>query len=735
MKKWRFLQDGVKIVRRYRTSVFLQLGVGIVLTVGMFFFMRVHEAARATAEEVIQTRHLVSFIQHAWANHLDQLGLAGDFLTQKPPASSRSLEVMAQSILAAHPAFLGLAWLPHASQEGRETENFPITWLEPGGRESGLLGLDMMANPVSAPAMRAARTSGEAMATSRITLGVQGKKFFGCLVFQPIFQRREAGGSTPKISERFLVGFVMAFFDVEAMVSTAVGRINGFSPLSFDLVDESASLDSSKRKLHWARQTGLTGTLTEPPFRQPARERLMLGGQPWSVGYAGNETRRHLGLAPWLTLAGGLALTLFLTMLSLTLTGSTEAMTRMKEHLNQEAADRTKVEGQFLHAQRMESVSRLVSGLAHDLKNHLTVIAGYTSLVRETLPEGDAKHTDLGQVMQAADQARTLTHHLMTFAHQPASEPGRLNLCETLTAMEGLLRQSVGEDLEWSFHVAPDVGWIRVDQAHLQQALINLVLNAREAMPKGGRLSLEASKVKWDQASTVGSTVLLPGHYVQVMIKDNGIGMPEALRARVVNTASTTKEGRSGLGLSAVYRIVKHYGGGIEVQSQEGLGTVVKLFFPSIQPTSEGPAPATSERSSGNPKTILVVEDEAAVRGLAVRVLREKGYEVWEASSGEEALQLIFDRADQPIDLLITDAVMPRMGGWALMEKVRNLHPSAKMLLTSGYTSAALEDGHLRSDVLFLQKPFSPSALTQMVYEIFSLPDVLQGSVSEIKEE
>lgn len=386
--------------------------------------------------------------------------------------------------------------------------------------------------------------------------------------------------------------------------------------------------------------------------------------------------------------------------------------------------DRLRIQDQFLQAQKLESVGRLAGGVAHDFNNMLSIIIGYAEMLEDEMPPGHPSRELADEIIKAGVRARDLTRQLLAFSRKQVLQPEVLDLNEIIRSLEKSLLRLIGEDIQLEVRLARRVAPIQADPVQLQQILMNLAVNARDAMPDGGVLTLGTTEVTVGVDPVATPATLPPGQYVMVTVEDNGTGMTDEVKARIFEPFFTTKEqGKgTGLGLSTVYGIVKQSGGDIGFESSEGKGTVFRIFFRpaetpgssriySVQSIGEGTTPAGRE-------SILFVEDEPGLRAMVERMLREAGYRVWGAGDGVEALDL-FQRQGLRPDLVISDMVMPRMGGIELAQKLRELVPDLKLLYVSGYTpdhllsdSTVLEGGH------YLQKPFQVTELLGKVREI-----------------
>ena len=384
-------------------------------------------------------------------------------------------------------------------------------------------------------------------------------------------------------------------------------------------------------------------------------------------------------------------------------------------------SERKRLEERLHRSQKLEAIGRLAGGVAHDFNNLLTAINGYASFARDSLPEGDPAREDIGQVLRAAGRATDLTRQLLAFSRRQIIDPQAVNLNELVLNLERMLRRLISESIEFEIVPAPNLWTVRVDAGQMEQVLMNLVVNASDAMPEGGRLTIETANVRLDGAYAQEHVSVVPGDYVMLAVSDTGCGMSEEVKVHLFEPFFTTKDlGKgTGLGLATCYGVVKQNGGNIWCYSELGRGTTFKIYLPAIreEPRSLVGGEEEEELPTGT-QTVLLVEDEEAVRSFTARVLRGLGYRVSAVSNGDEALALAEGPGARPVDLLLTDVVMPRMGGEELARRLKAIHPRLKVLYISGYTANGIvRQGILEDNLAFLQKPFSRAALARKVRE------------------
>jgi PAS domain S-box-containing protein len=390
------------------------------------------------------------------------------------------------------------------------------------------------------------------------------------------------------------------------------------------------------------------------------------------------------------------------------------------EAIAEDVTDRRALEDQFRQAQKMEAVGRLAGGVAHDFNNLLMVIGGYAEVILSQLPSDHPLHEKGKAIQQAADRATTLTRQLLAFSRKQLLELKVVDVNAIVQDMERLLSPLIGENVKLATVLAPQATLTRADAGQLEQVLMNLVVNGKDAMPGGGALTIQTQTAVVDGSHRREQQFIRPGNYVVLSVSDTGMGMDKETQSRIFEPFFTTKEkGKgTGLGLSTVYGIVKQSGGYVMVQSEKGQGSTFQIYLPQVDGTAEDNSSPAPDAALGGSETVLLVEDEDSVRQLVRDTLEAKGYSVLEAKSGEDGLETA-RRHQGTIQLVITDVVMPGMGGRELVKRLAETKPTTKVLYLSGYTEDTIvSDGSIEGGTAFLQKPFSLQNLSRKVREV-----------------
>ena len=390
---------------------------------------------------------------------------------------------------------------------------------------------------------------------------------------------------------------------------------------------------------------------------------------------------------------------------------------------SRDVTERKKLEEQFQQSQKVQAIGQLAGGVAHDFNNILTAILGYSDVTLKQLSPNHVLHQNVSEIRKAAERAASLTRQLLAFSRKQVLQPRVLNLNLVVRDMDNMLRRLLGEHMDLVAVLPENVGRIKADPGQVEQIIMNLAVNARDAMPGGGKLTIETKNLSLDHEYCRLRPEVVPGDYVMLAVSDNGTGMTPEVQARIFEPFFTTKktgEG-TGLGLATCHGIVKQSGGHIAVYSERGHGTTFKVLFPRIAAPVDAPKaaqPSPQEMEHGT-ETVLLVEDEPMLRELGCMVLGELGYRVLNACNGVDALRVLAEHSGESIDLLVTDVVMPEMGGTELAVQMRTRSPRTKVLFCSGYTEDAItRDGLLQPGTSFMQKPYSVATLAGRVREV-----------------
>ena len=606
--------------------------------------------------------------------------------------------------------------------EGQRDEYEPVVYLEPqDSRNRIALGYDMFSEPVRRGAMERARDTGLPASTGRTTLVFDfgSSNPAGFIIYMARYRR---GMPTETVGDRraALEGFVYGSFRADDLLHAI---LSGEKRPGVRYEVFAGPEPKPEALLHRSDPDGPdAGTAA-----LEGRASLEVAGSAWTLSMtavpgfdAGSGPNRVV-----LFLVTGLIVSGALFAVTHTEVKARIAAERAATDLRRAATQQRRLEEQLMQSQKMEGIGRLAGGVAHDFNNLLTAILGYAELMESQLEDDEGLRSELREIRLAGERAAALTRQLLAFSRRQVLQPRILDLNIVVASVEKMLARLIGEDVRLVTRLEPALGNVKADPGQLEQVLMNLAVNARDAMPEGGTLTFETANAVLDVDFAAVHPGALPGDYVVLVVTDTGTGMTGEVRSHAFEPFFTTKErGKgTGLGLATAYGIVKQSGGYITVDSEAGRGTTFRIYLPRVEGAVVVPGrSASSSLSSVGTETILLVEDEAGVRRLSLTVLRTQGYVVLEAASGDIALEVARSETG-PIHLVVTDVVMPGMSGRELWDRLRVLRPDSRVLFMSGYTDDVIaRHGVLEPGIAFLQKPFTPLGLAQKVREVLDAP-------------
>jgi len=574
---------------------------------------------------------------------------------------------------------------------------FHVRWVAPQRGSEADLGADLGSDARLRGVLQAAEDTQQAMATRSLDLRQGGRGFLVCV---PMFPKGKFGG--------FLLG-VFRYQELLPPILEDVAQDYGVAVYEGDEQVYSRAGADTPQKEAGAQQTDI--------HFQQLTWRVRAWPKPEALAFARSTL-------PQVALVGGIlvaALLAFAVYLAETSHLRAQEAAAANEELKREIAGREQAEEALRQAQKMEAVGRLAGGVAHDFNNLLMVIRGHAALSLNSLDLDNPLRRELEGILKSAERASLLTRQLLAFGRKQVLQPRVLNLNTQVTQLAELLPPLLGEDINLVMDLGPQVAPVKVDPGQLEQVIMNLVFNARDAMPDGGELRIQTANADVDQTLARHHPGVRPGPHVMLAVRDTGRGMDEETQSHIFEPFFTTKDRSkgTGLGLATVYGTVNQSGGCVTVSSKVGEGTTIRIYLPSVEEAAEvveTPKALPESRPSG--ETILVVEDDDAVRNMTREFLKIKGYAVVEARSAVDAVQLA-ERHEGPIDLVLTDVLMPGTKGRELVQQLENLRPGMKVLYMSAYTEDAIINfGMLGQGTAFIEKPFSPDELACKVREV-----------------
>ena len=599
--------------------------------------------------------------------------------------SDEDMESDARLVMSGYPAYQAIEWVD---------STFHVLWVASDEGNRSEIGADLSAVPVLRAALEDADHSKSTMVVPRVDLR-QGRR--GFLVCVPMY------------SEEKLSGFLVAVFRYQELLSSI---LQGVAPDYWVALYDGNEAVYSRIVAQPARE-GLYVQEANIEFRQLTWRALV-----WPRSRTAAYGRSAL---PTAILGGGIVLALILAFavyMAETAHLNVKKLEATNRELKREIVGREQAEESLRHAQKMEAVGRLAGGVAHDFNNLLMVIRGQAALSQNNVGLGSTLRRELGEIVRAADRASSLTRKLLAFGRKQVLQPRVLDLNALVTQVAEVLPPVLGEDIKLSMDLDPELGRVKADSAQLEQVIMSLVFNAREAMPRGGELTIQAANCDLNAAPGVQA-----GPHVMLAVRDTGHGMDEKTQSHLFEPFFTTKDRSkgSGLGLATVYGTVNQSGGCVKVSSKPGLGTTIQIYLPRVEePVEVVQTPEPIVRSLQGEERILVVEDDDAVRHMTREFLTIKGYSVIEASNAADAIQFV-ESHDEIIDLVLTDVLMPGMKGRELVERLAKLRSSFKVLYMSAHTEDdAISIGILSPGTAFIEKPFSPDELAIKVRDVLS---------------
>lgn len=681
------------------------------------------------ASENVERDEFRAFVRHSLAEHSGIQAL--EWIPRVPATKRAAYEAQARA-----EGLKGFQFTERDAEgkvrgAGARDDYYPVYFAEPRAGNEAALGFDLGSNPARRDALLRARDTGHPVVTPRIKLVQETGDQYGFLIFMPIY----ATGSVPEtLKERRAqnTGFALGVFRIGDMLETIMTHSS--SPREFDLYlfDDDAK---PKESLLYFRPSPLRA---EPIGPVPQAEfqgghifasAFEIGDRRWRIVFvpAPEAWKSHLSVLPLMLGGGGLIFTALLVLylqLSGTRTGEisrlvmdrTADLDKTNKALQDEMEERRRVQQNFTQAQKMDAIGQLTGGIAHDFNNLLMVIDGYARRTLANMNDLEVAGRSLEEVLSATEKAARLTKQLLVFSRRQVMERRVFRVAETIAELKGLLAHSVGEWYEVKFEFEDRKVCVDTDPAELGQAVLNLAINARDAMPKGGLISIGLGAVELGEAFTNGHADMSPGKYAAISVTDQGSGIGDDVLEHIFEPFFTTKDqGQgTGLGLAMVYGFAEQSGGTIDVSTEVGKGTTFRIYLPVVDRPPEVAAAEEETEYRGKGERILLVEDDDRLLELTHDVLRDLGYHVLTAGTGLEALE-VDEQLDKPIDLLVSDVVMPSLGGFELYEILREKRSDLRAVFMSGYPKRGAGKVEIPENVPFLQKPVATRQLAQAI--------------------
>jgi signal transduction histidine kinase len=744
----------VLVPANWRLPVVATVAIAFGLTITLFFAMRYWERREKQAQFDYASGHFVEAIRRA----TERMQLAHEFVRQdyhgSTSVSREEFGLCCEPIFARVPSLKVLQWAPAVSQAERAAfeqkahrdgwpnyrivepdaqgrlipakpreEHFPIWYAATKSGFQARWGWDFAADPVLVKTIDSCRDTGQFAVSDMIDLSNIGLYPRVLQTFMPVYRDYRNTNTVAERRKRF-AGLLVGLVRVDDLIDRALSYATGPQGMDIALFDDSITNGGRLLYFHQSRlrdehDSTLASRVEKHPGGIHNTAALTFGGRRWSLVctpapqfFGDNATWRS-----WTTLIIGLVVSCLSGAYVWSATTRTERIQRL---VDQRTAELRKKDEQLQQSQKLEAVGALAGGIAHEFNNLLQAISGFTRYAMEALKPEDQPYQDLQNVLQAADRAATLTRQLLSFSRRQAVERTRLDTNQTIGSLMKMLRPLLGEQIQLKVILGTDIEPIFADAGSLQQVLLNLCLNARDAMPSGGEIVVKTENMSVSQEFAELYADMKSGRYVEVSVTDTGSGMSAELRARIFEPFFTTKPvGKgTGLGLSMVYGIVQQHEGTIHVYSEEGRGTTFRVLLPVFQSEEIAVKDKQSAPAIGGTETILMAEDDPMVRDIGRRVLEKGGYTVLAASDGEEALSL-FRARHADIALVLLDAVMPRLGGQDVYRRIKDEYPGTKVVFCSGYDPDTAHSNFIVNEHLRLvEKPYDPLTLLRTVREV-----------------
>jgi signal transduction histidine kinase/CheY-like chemotaxis protein len=743
--------------RRYLSLIGI-LAIGGLVSFILFIFVNNWEYERQRIEFESRSMGYANAVQNNLLGYEQALRFLGDFFNNSELVTREEFSDFVMNVIARSPSIQAFSWNPlilnserakyesRAQEEGFENFMFKerteenelvraaqrdeyviVYYIEPLADNEPAFGYDIASNPTRLKAINYGFDTGELSATDRITLVQEAGEQFGILLLLPIY-KQNVPLKTTEDRQKHRKGFVVEVLRVGDVIENA---LKNFSDEGINIYLYDLSADEAKRFLYF-RPSRVSGITKNPQQKDNNQKGLYwsktfdFAGRQWQVlfspssYYFDSQQSWHA----WFVLSGSLLLTCLLAFyISRKAIYTADIEQRVKKQaetnleLKKAIREQKKLEGQLVQAQKMEAVGQLAGGIAHDFNNILTAIIGYGNLMQMKMKEDDPLRMNIDHILNSAERAARLIQSLLAFSRKQIINPQPIDLNEIVTRVEKLLLRVIGEDIKLTTICREEAVTVMADSGHIEQVLMNLATNARDAMPEGGILSIETGLVEIDDELIKTHGYGKQGKYAFISVTDSGVGMDEETRQKIFEPFFTTKEvdKGTGLGLSVIYGIIKQHDGFIDVYSEPGKGTKFKIYLPQIKAGIKEAAKTELFSVEKGTETVLVAEDNESVRRLIKDILQQYGYKVIEAGDGEEAIEN-YKEQEEEIDLLLLDVIMPKRNGKEVYEEIKGMKPDVKALFLSGYSEDLLQKkGVLEKGINFIFKPVAVNDLLRKV--------------------